>query len=90
MKHWYYLLKYFNNRSMMQHKIKIHTDEEIAELRNKVLFLIGQYDRLSNYPKAIRRLKDNQMNYKIIPDAGHAINHEQADLINMEVIHFLH
>ncbi|MFS0873916.1 alpha/beta fold hydrolase [Paenibacillus xylanilyticus] len=89
-KHWYYLLKYFNNRSIMQHKIEIHTDEEIAELRDKVLFLIGEYDRLSNCPKAIRRLKDNQMNYKIIPDTGHAINHEQANLINMEVIRFLH
>ncbi|WP_258377626.1 alpha/beta fold hydrolase [Paenibacillus illinoisensis] len=59
-------------------------------MRDKVLFLIGEYDRLSNYPKAIRRLKDNQMNYKIIPDTGHAINHEQANLINMEVIRFLH
>lgn len=87
-KHWYYLLKHFNNRSMLQHKIEVHTDEEIAESRNKVLFLIGQYDRFSNYPKAIRRLKDNQMNYIIIPDAGHAINHEQNDLIKIEVIHF--
>jgi hypothetical protein len=48
---------------------------------NDKLFLIVEYDRLSNYPKAIRRLKDNQMNYKIIPDSGHAINYEQADLI---------
>lgn len=89
MKHWYYLLKYFNNKSMMQHKIEIHTDQEVSELRNKVLFLIGEYDRLSNYPKAIKKLEDNRMNYKIIPDAGHAINHEQADLINKEIIDFL-
>lgn len=43
------------------------------------MFLIGKYDRLSNYPKAIRQPDELQ----IIPDSGHAINHEQADLIKI-------
>ncbi|QLG41257.1 alpha/beta hydrolase [Paenibacillus sp. FSL W7-1088] len=89
MKHWYYLLKYFNNQSMMKHKIEIHANHEIFALKDKVLFLIGKYDRLSNYPKAIKRLEDNNIMYKIIEDAGHAINHEQADVINKEIIEFL-
>ncbi|WP_244879165.1 MULTISPECIES: alpha/beta fold hydrolase [Paenibacillus] len=89
MKHWYYLLKHFNNKSMMQHKIEINADTELSVLKDKVLFLIGQYDRLTNYPKAIKRLEDNKLNYKIINNAGHAINHEQADVINKEIIEFL-
>ena len=89
MKHWYYLLKYFNNRSMMQHKIQIHKDSELTILNDRVIFLIGQFDRLSNHSKAIKRLQDNKINYKIIKDAGHAINHEQSDIINKEIIEFL-
>lgn len=89
MKHWYYLLKYFNNRSMMQHKIEIHSELELSELREKGVFLIGEYDRLTNYPQAIKRLEDNKLNYKIIKDIGHAINHEQAELINEEISRLL-
>ncbi|GIO87880.1 hypothetical protein J25TS5_48120 [Paenibacillus faecis] len=88
-KHWFYLLKYFNNRSMMQHKIEIHSDLELSQLREKGVFLIGEYDRLTNYPKAIKRLEDNKLNYKVIKDAGHAINHEQAELINEEISRLL-
>ncbi|RAJ00934.1 hypothetical protein DET54_102421 [Paenibacillus pabuli] len=40
-------------------------------------------------PKSIKRLEDNNIMYKIIEDAGHAINHEQADVINKEIIEFL-
>ncbi|MEF2965837.1 alpha/beta hydrolase [Paenibacillus sp. M1] len=88
-KHWYYLLKYFNNKSMMQHKIEMNGDDELTVLKEKVLFLIGENDRLSNYPKAIQRLEDNRLNYKIIKEAGHAINHEQPDVIHHEIVSFL-
>lgn len=89
MKHWFYLLKYFNNKSMMQHKIEISSDEELTELEERVVFLIGEQDRLANYPKAIKRLEKNKIHYKIIPDAGHAINHEQAELIHKEILDFI-
>lgn len=89
MKHWYYLLKYFNNQSMMKHKIELHEDAEISKLREKAIFLIGEHDRLSNYPKAIKRLEENRLPYKIINDAGHALNHEKANDVNKEIIDFL-
>lgn len=89
MKSCFYLLKYFNNKSMMQHKIEIHRDEELAELKDRTLFLIGESDRLTHYPKTIKRLQDNELTYKIIEDAGHALNHERADLINEEIINYL-
>jgi pimeloyl-ACP methyl ester carboxylesterase len=89
MEHWYYLLAYFNNRSMMQHNITTSTLEQLKPLREKALFLIGQYDRLSYYPKSIARLEQAKLLYKIIPDAGHAINHEKPDVVHHELIRFI-
>ncbi|MNI14296.1 Carboxylesterase YbfK [compost metagenome] len=86
---WTYLLKFFNNRSMMFHKVAEIPQEELSILRDKAIFLIGEYDRLANYPKAIKHLAVNQMNVKIVANAGHGINHEQPDLINREIIQFL-
>lgn len=88
MRHWYYLLKYFNNKSMMKHKIHIVDDSELAILKEKTRFLIGEYDMLSNYPRAIHKLKRNGLDFEIIRDAGHAINHEQADVVNKKIIDF--
>jgi len=88
MRHWYYLLKYFNNKSMMKHRIQIVGDSELSILREKVKFLIGEYDMLSNYPRATHKLERNNLNFEIIRDAGHAINHEQADIVNKKIIEF--
>lgn len=74
---------------MMQHKIVIFENSQLAALQNKALFLIGEYDRFSNYAKAIAKLDVNKLLYKIIRDAGHAINHEQAEMINKEIVNFL-
>ena len=89
MKHWYYLLKYFNNKSMMKHKLTIFNHKQIELIRDKSLFLIGDQDILSNYPKAINKLKENQLNYMIVKQAGHAINHEQSEEVNTEIIKYL-
>lgn len=86
MSHWNYLLKYFNNRSMMVHKYKKFKESDLAVLKEKALYLIGEHDRMSNYPAAIRELDRNEISYKIIPNAGHGINHEQAIRINEEII----
>ncbi|WP_228745292.1 alpha/beta fold hydrolase [Paenibacillus sp. S150] len=89
MSHWTYLLKYYNNRSMMFHKYKSFTLNELSILKEKALYLIGEHDRLSNYPAAIEELDRNQISYKIIPNAGHGINHEQASRINQEIINYV-
>ncbi|MBP1991079.1 alpha/beta fold hydrolase [Paenibacillus eucommiae] len=89
MLHWNYLLKYFNNRSMMHHTYRKFTHEEIGILKEKALFLIGQYDQLSHYPKSIQNLEKHQIYYKIIENAGHGINHEQPEVINEEIVRFL-
>lgn len=89
MQHWLYLLKYFNNRSMMYHKLKRFSKKQIVGIREKTFVLLGDCDRLAYHPKVIKSLEDNRIKYKIIKDTGHGINHEQAELINNEIINFL-
>ncbi|MEJ9216851.1 alpha/beta hydrolase [Paenibacillus glucanolyticus] len=88
MQHWIYLLKFFNNASMRHHKITIFPAEDFRVIRHKALFLIGDQDMLSNYPKAIHRLIDYGMIYRIVKDAGHAINHEQPEIIHRAIQQF--
>ncbi|WP_438349319.1 alpha/beta fold hydrolase [Paenibacillus sp. FA6] len=87
--HWNLLLKYFNNRSMMVHKVVKFTTDDMQILKTKALYLIGEYDILSNYPAAIKMLDDHELRYKVVADAGHGINHEQPETINKEMIRFL-
>ncbi|GIP35090.1 alpha/beta fold hydrolase [Paenibacillus sp. J2TS4] len=89
MLHWNYLLKYFNNRVMMVHKYVKFKDEELSILQEKALFLIGRYDKLIHYPKSLSRLEKYRMNFKIVENAGHGINHEQPELVNREMVRFL-
>ncbi|MGZ9583682.1 alpha/beta fold hydrolase [Paenibacillus marinisediminis] len=88
MKHWYYLNKYFNKLSMRRHMITIFSNEQIKLIRDKSLFLIGEHDILSCYPMAINKLNENQLNYKIVKQAGHTINHEKSDEVNTEIISY--
>lgn len=44
---------------------------------------------MSNYPKAIQKLDKNQIQYKIIADTGHAINHERTECVNKEISQFI-
>lgn len=88
--HWGYLLKHFNNRTMMYHKYVQFERSQIESIKDKSLFLIGDCDKLTYYPEAIQALERNSLNFKIIENAGHGINHEQSAIVNNEVISFLH
>ncbi|OKQ00204.1 alpha/beta fold hydrolase [Paenibacillus sp. P46E] len=37
----------------------------------------------------IKLLTDGGFHYKVIPDAGHGINHEQPEAVNREIVSFL-
>jgi pimeloyl-ACP methyl ester carboxylesterase len=89
MQHWFYLLKYFNTMSMAFHKVFPLNQQEIDILREKALFLIGNFDRLVFNDRAIDALKENNLKFKIINDAGHGINHEQPTEINKEIAAFI-
>lgn len=88
MLHWNYLLKYFNNMLMSYHKYTKLKTLDLSILKDKALFLIGEFDRLTYYPESIKALEDNNLNFKIVKNAGHGINHEQPELIYNEIINF--
>jgi pimeloyl-ACP methyl ester carboxylesterase len=87
--HWFMLLKHFNTRSQMVHGRRKFEVEEIAGMRDRALFLIGEHDRLANNSESIRALDDLAMRYMIVKDAGHTLNHEQAEEVNGEIVRFL-
>ncbi len=89
MKHWKLMLRNFNNASMTPHKIKKFTREEIIKIKDDSLFLIGDKDLFTYYPGSLDIMDSLGMNYKIIKNAGHTINHEMPDSVNAEIIGFL-
>lgn len=89
MQHWLALLKYFNNRCMMAHKIEGFDDDEITIIRGKARFLIGSSDRLAYSTESLALLDRYQLSYRIVEQAGHAINHEKPEVIHQEIIDHL-
>ena len=88
MEHYTYLLKGFNNMSMGYHKVHGFCDAEIDIIRDKVEFLVGEEDPFEKIGGA-QILKDYHMNVTFYPDAGHGLNHELADDINMKIVEIL-
>lgn len=89
LEHYGQLLKHFNNQSMFYHKIEGFDDREIDVIRQKTRILIGACDRLSFHNDAIESLRKHNMNFRIVEHAGHALNMEKAELVNLEIITFL-
>lgn len=89
MQHWFYLLKYFNNRSMMYHKLKKFDQEQVTGIKDKTFVLIGDCDKIAYGQQVVKMLEDYHIKHKILKDTGHGINHEQAETINKEIINFL-
>lgn len=84
--HWFSLLKYFNTRCMMAHKIEGFDDGEIAIIREKARFLIGSSDRLAYSPESLALLDRYRLSYRIVEQAGHAVNHEQPEIVHRELL----
>ena len=65
-------------------------DEELRQIRQEVLLLIGDQDRL-NPPKALDRAGQTipQLEAEIIPQAGHFLNMEQPGRVNARILKFL-
>ncbi|PWW02441.1 pimeloyl-ACP methyl ester carboxylesterase [Paenibacillus cellulosilyticus] len=82
------LMKNHNQQAMFAHKIEKYDSEKAASVRDKLYFLIGEHG--INHKKDFIMILDNGgFQYKVIPNAGHGINHEQPDVINNEIVQFL-
>ncbi|ANE46060.1 hypothetical protein SY83_06915 [Paenibacillus swuensis] len=82
------LMKNHNQQAMFVHKLEKYDKEKGAAIRNKLYFLIAEH-RINIRKDFINILDSDGFRYKVIPNAGHGINHEQPDIINNEIIRFL-
>jgi pimeloyl-ACP methyl ester carboxylesterase len=66
------------------------SEDELRQVRQKVLLLIGDQDRL-NPPKALERAKQTipHLEGEVIPQAGHFLNMEKPASVNARVSSFL-
>jgi pimeloyl-ACP methyl ester carboxylesterase len=67
------------------------TDEELGAMRVRMLFLVGEHEKIYSARKALRRLRRvaPQIVAEIVPGAGHDISFVQADVVNRRVLKFL-
>ena len=65
-------------------------DEELSQIRQPVLMLIGDQDRL-NPPQSLERAKRTipHLEGEIIPQAGHFLNMEQPEAVDARILQFL-
>ncbi len=87
LKHWLFMLKY--SRIEKQKEVTRFDNKAISIFRNKALFLIGDCDRVVYHPSVIKKYVENNLRHKILKNVGHAIQLEQPELINKEIIDFL-
>jgi pimeloyl-ACP methyl ester carboxylesterase len=66
------------------------SDDELHQIRQPVLLLIGDQDRL-NPPKSLERARRtiSHLEADIIPKAGHFLNMEQPERVNARTLKFL-
>ena len=87
--HWCLLLKYFNNTSMMKHNVKPIEKEKYLVTKDNCLFVIGDKDKIAYSEDSVKALQQSDLNYLIIEGAGHPVNHEYPEKINMLIVDFL-
>ena len=88
MEHYHWLLKGFNNMAMAYHKIIMFQEYEIKKLQGKCIFLCGEVDPLGDAKKAKEKFERYGIEYRIIPEVGHGINHEVSDEINNIILEY--
>lgn len=88
MEHYQYLLKGFNNMAMRYHKLTNFSEEEVASIRDKTLYLVGEDDPFAKLGGK-NALLIHRMNARFFPEVGHGINHEIADTIHSLLIEYL-
>ena len=86
--HFRLLLKHYSMKAQSVHRQRSLAPEEVAALRDKALFLIGDADMLAYTPASLRALDENAMNHRVLAGAGHAANVEMPDEANAAIVEF--
>lgn len=77
-----------------KHKViipSVYKDKELSSIKAKVLIMIGDQEVIYNYKKVFVRAKKliPHIETRLLPGVGHALNIEDADYVNREMIAFL-
>lgn len=82
------LMKSHNRKAMFVHTVEKYNKEKGIPVKDKLYFLIGGH-MVNKRNEFIKVLNEGAYKYKIIHNAGHALNHEQPEITNSEIIDFL-
>lgn len=82
------LMKSHNRKAMFVHTIEKYNRDKGIAVKDKLYFLIGGH-MVKKRNEVIKALNEGAYKYKIIQNAGHALNHEQPEITNNEIIDFL-
>ena len=66
-------------------------DDQLRQIKAPTLLMMGEQEVIYNYHKAIARAKKliPNLTSAIIPGAGHAMNFDQPELVNQQILDFL-
>ncbi len=82
------LMKSHNQKAMFAHKIEKYNRNEGILLKDKLYFLIGGH-MVNRRKDTLEVLDEGEYRYKVVNNAGHALNHEQPEITNNEIIDFI-
>lgn len=88
MEHYASLLKGFNNMAMGYHKVVPFTKEEVGIIGERIYLLLGKEDPFEKLGGETAVINSN-LNAMFFEEAGHGINHEEANEINRMIIKIL-
>lgn len=88
MRHYRALLKGFNNMAMTYHKVAGFDPDEIEQIREKTLFLLGEEDPFQKLGGKEAILK-HRMHAVWYPNEGHGLNHELPEPVNRKMLEYL-
>ncbi|HEX3078219.1 MAG TPA: alpha/beta hydrolase [Lachnospiraceae bacterium] len=82
------LMKSHNRKAMFVHTIEKYDKVMGLKVKDKLYFLLGGH-MVGKRSDVIEVLNEGAYKYRIVPDAGHALNHEQPEITNKEITNFL-
>lgn len=82
------LMKSHNQQAMFAHKLEKYDKTRADAVKEKLIFLIAAH-KIGLKKDFMAILNGDGFRYKIIPNAGHGINHEQPEVVHKEMIGFL-
>lgn len=90
--HFKHLMKGFNRKAMMNHKVRSYPMEKTLTLKSKCLYISGEQDPfliLAGVDYVKSSMKELGMDVLWIKNAGHGVNHEAPNEVNSAIINYL-